>query len=43
MKEAVKQLRIATVYAHRIDFFLSGDNGEESFITRLAEELSKIN
>ena len=34
MKEAVKQLRIAAIYAQRVDWFLSGDDGEESFIVK---------
>ncbi len=42
MKEAVKQLRIAAIYAQRIDWFLSGDDGNESFIKRLSEELKEI-
>ena len=42
MKEAIKQLRIAAVYAQRIDWFLSGDDNEESFIERLGEELENI-
>jgi len=43
MREAVKQLRIAAIYAQRIDWFLSGDDSEESFIERLDEELNEIN
>jgi len=39
MKEAVIALRKSSIYAHRIDYFLSGDDGEESFIERLNEEL----
>lgn len=42
MKEAIKQLRIAYVYVRRIDWFLSGDDSEESFIRRLDEELKTI-
>jgi hypothetical protein len=42
-KLAVKYLRIAEVYAHRIDWLLSGDDGEESFIERLDEDLRKLN
>jgi hypothetical protein len=41
-REAIKQLRIAAVYAQRIDWYLSGDDGEESFIKRLDEELKKL-
>jgi hypothetical protein len=43
MREAVKQLRLAAIYAQRIDWFLSGDDSEESFIERLDEELNEIN
>lgn len=38
-REAVKALRIAAVYAQRVDWFLSGDDGEESFLERLDNEL----
>lgn len=42
MREAVRQLKIAAVYAQRVDWFLSGDDGEESFIERLAEDLNDL-
>ena len=35
MKDAIKILRTAAIYAHRIDWLLSGDDGEESFLERL--------
>jgi hypothetical protein len=41
-KEGVKMLRIAAVYAQRIDWLLSGDDGEESFLRRLKEDLDKL-
>lgn len=41
-KEAVKILKMANVYAHRIDWLLSGDDGEENFIKRLESELNNI-
>ncbi len=41
-KKGIKALKIAYVYAQRIDWFLSGDDGEESFLRRLKEELDKI-
>jgi hypothetical protein len=41
-KKAVDALRIAQVYAHRIDWYMSGDDGEESFIERLKEDLDKL-
>jgi hypothetical protein len=43
MKEAVKALKIAQVYAQRVDWLLSGDDGEESFLRRLEEELNELN
>ena len=42
MKEAVKALKIAQVYAQRVDWLLSGDDGEESFLSRLDDELKKL-
>jgi hypothetical protein len=42
MKEAVKSLKIAQEYAQRVDWLLSGDDGEESFLRRLEENLKKI-
>jgi len=42
-KEAVVILRKASIYAHRIDYLLSGDDGEESFLKRLQEELEHLN
>ena len=42
LREAVQQLRIAAVYAQRVDWLLSGDDGEESFIERLAEDLKTL-
>jgi len=41
-REGIKFLKIAEIYAQRIDWFLSGDDGEENFIKRLAEELSEV-
>ena len=40
--QAVILLRTATVYAQRIDWLLSGDDSEESFHTRLVEDLQKF-
>ena len=42
MNDAVKALRKAAIYAQRIDWFLSGDDGEETFKKRLAEDLKKL-
>lgn len=41
-KEAVEILRKAQIYAHRIDYLLSSDDGEESFLEPLKEELEKL-
>jgi hypothetical protein len=40
--EAVRALKVAYVYAQRVDWLLSDDDGEESFIERLADELEAI-
>lgn len=40
-KEGVQLLRIAEIYVQRIDYLLSGDDGEESFLERLKEDLTK--
>lgn len=41
-KIAVQKLREAQVYAHRVDWLLSSDDGEESFLRRLKEDLKKL-
>tara|TARA_R110000803_G_scaffold21849_2_gene54638 strand:+ start:29 stop:379 length:351 start_codon:yes stop_codon:yes gene_type:complete len=41
MSEAVKVLEIAHIYAQRVDWYLSGDDGDESFLKRLNEELNQ--
>jgi hypothetical protein len=41
-KLGVHYLKIAQVYAQRIDWLVSGDDGEESFMRRLDEDLKKI-
>jgi hypothetical protein len=38
-KTAVLLLTKAAIYAQRIDWYLSGDDGKESFLRRLDEEL----
>lgn len=43
LKSAVKALRIAAIYAHRVDYLLSSDDGESSFLNRLKEELKEAN
>ena len=37
--KAYKILRMAEIYAHRIDWLLSGDDGDETFMKRLHEDL----
>ena len=41
-RNAVRALRIAQVYAQRVDWLVSCDDGPESFIRRLREELAKV-
>lgn len=41
-RKAIEVLKQAEVYAQRIDWLLSGDDGEESFHERLKEELEEI-
>ena len=40
-KIGVKKLKEAYIYAQRIDWLLSGDDGEETFLTRLKKELNE--
>jgi len=42
MEHAVYQLKVAQVYAQRVDWLLSGDDGEDTFHVRLAEDLQKL-
>lgn len=42
LKEAVQCLRLAEIYAQRVDWFFSGDDGEESFHKRLEEDLAAL-
>lgn len=41
-KEAVDALNLAKVYVQRIDWLVSGDDGEESFHNRLNKELNEL-
>jgi hypothetical protein len=41
-KEGLAVLRQAEVYAQRIDWLVSGDDGEASFLQRLKEDLGKL-
>ena len=42
MKEAYRQIRIAEIYATRIDWMMSGDDSEESFRERIKEDLEEF-
>ena len=42
MRQAIRALKIAKVYAQRVDWYLSGDDGEESFINRLEQSLKEL-
>jgi len=42
-KSAVLLFRKAYIYAHRIDWLVSGDDGEEEFHVRLQQELNELN
>ena len=41
-EKAVKALKLAYVYAQRIDWLLSGDDGEDSFYIRLQAQLGEL-
>lgn len=41
-KEAYRKLQEAYIYAQRIDWLLSGDDGEETFHERLKEDLEEL-
>jgi hypothetical protein len=41
-RNAVALLRRAYVYAQRIDWLVSGDDGEQCFHSRLASELAQL-
>ncbi len=42
MKRAVYVLRVAYIYAKRVDWMLSGDDSEESLAKRLEEDLQVL-
>lgn len=42
MKEAYKQIRIAEIYATRVDWMMSGDDSEENFRERIKEDLAEF-
>lgn len=41
-RKGIDVLKKAAVYAQRIDWLISGDDGEEAFHRRLKEELEEI-
>ena len=41
-KEAYRKLQEAYIYAQRIDWLLSGDDGEETFHERLKKDLEEL-
>ena len=42
MKEAYRQIRIAEIYATRVDWMMSGDDSEENFRERIKEDLAEF-
>jgi len=42
-REGIEALKIAEIYAQRIDWFISGEDGDESLISRLKEDLDNLN
>ncbi len=40
-KNGLHFLRFAAIYAQRIDWLVSGDDGEETFLERLQEEIDE--
>jgi hypothetical protein len=41
-KEGLEVIKRAQVYIQRLDYLIAGDDGEESFLERLEEELTKL-
>lgn len=42
-KKGLAIIKKASIYAQRIDWFMSGDDSEETFHERLKEDLDKLN
>lgn len=40
--EAIKNIKIAQAYIQRIDWYISGDDGEEALKKRLKEDLERL-
>lgn len=43
LKDAAEAIRLASIYIHRVDYLVSGDDGQETFQVQLAEEISEHN
>lgn len=41
-EEGIRLCELTQVYLQRIDWLISGDDGEETFHKRLAEDISKL-
>jgi hypothetical protein len=41
-KKGLKYLKLAYIYAQRIDWLISGDDGDETFLERLEEDLKEL-
>lgn len=41
-QEGIKALEIAATYLHRIDWLISGDDGEETFHIRLTQDMKEL-
>ena len=41
-KEAIDVLKKAEIYAQRIDWYLSGDDGEDNLVSRLKSDLDEL-
>jgi hypothetical protein len=41
-KKAAHAIRVAQIYMQRMDWLLSGDDGEEAFLRRIDEDLKKL-
>ena len=43
MQIGLHLLKIATVFINRIDYYVCDDDGDETFLKRLAEDLRELN
>ena len=42
IEETYRLTKLARIYIHRLDWYLSGDDGEETLISRLEEDLKGV-